>query len=219
MQPFDVGRSNIIMILLMTILACAAHAGAQQQDTPPDAGSMSTISFQADEALEFKNEVSGLADQLIGNLPGNESQRVAMATGLLVCTFVDLKKMYRTSSFGRYLAEQLMSEFQQRNFKVMELRKSISVQVEEKFGEYGLSRDPAEIKRNIVSGAMLTGTYMPTDDHVIVNARIMDNRNAALLTSAVLVFPRNALIDKLLADAATALKKPRGPLYMKRLEL
>ena len=112
-----------------------------------------------------------------------------------------------------------MSEFQQQDFRVIEMRKSKNVLIQEKHGEYGLSRDPGEIGTEISATAMLTGTYMSTAENIIVNARIMDNRSAELLSSATIIFPRNTLAEQLLVDSSTASKKPRGPLYMKRLEL
>ena len=142
-----------------------------------------------------------------------------LADGLIVCTFVDLKKLYRTSSFGRYLAEQLMNEFQSRNYTVVELRKSSSVMIQEKKGEYGLSRDPDELGSSVDAGAMLTGTYTETDNNIIVNAKIIDNRTAKLLSSATMIFPRNQLSNRLLADSSTAVTKQPEPIYMKRLEM
>jgi len=71
----------------------------------------------------------------------------------------------------------------------------------------------------VAAGAMLTGTYVATADNIIINARIIDNRSAALLSSATMILPRNRLTEELLADAATAPTRPKEPLYMKRLEL
>ncbi|MCK5438006.1 MAG: hypothetical protein KAI90_08315, partial [Desulfobulbaceae bacterium] len=119
---------------------------------------------------------------------------------------------------GRYLAEQLMSEFQQQGYPVVEIRKSIGITMQEKRGEYGLSRNPEEVKADPAARTMLTGTYTLTGDSILVNARIMDNKDAVLISSATIIFHRNLLCNILLADAATLIKPANQFVYMKRLE-
>lgn len=169
---------------------------------------------------EFEEKVAMMAADLFNNLQEPDPEDGALAEGLMVCTFVDLKKLYRTSSFGRYLAEQLMGEFQRRNYKVIDIRKSEAVLVQEKRGEYGLSRDPAEINDKAAAGAMLTGTYTPAGSHILVNARILDNRDSSVLSSSTFIFPKDALATLLLSDSASASGVNKGgPIYMKKLEL
>ncbi|MGV1100509.1 FlgO family outer membrane protein [Thiovibrio sp. JS02] len=174
---------------------------------------------QVQEAAALHGELKIMADTLFRNLADPDPENGDLADGIFVCTFVDLKKMYRTSSLGRYVAEQLMSEMQQRRYTVLELRKSRAVMVQEKRGEYGLSRDPDELGDSVAAGAMLTGTYVQSKDSVIINARIIDNRSARLLAAATAIIPRNQLAEQLLADSATAKTKTAEPMYLKRLEL
>ena len=171
------------------------------------------------EAAAFRQQVREIAAALFASLADQDPENGDLAEGLVVCSFVDLKKLTRSSSFGRYVAEQLMGELQHRGYTVVEMRKSTSVMVQEKRGEYGLSRDPAEIREDVAAGAMLTGTYTVTGEGVIVNARILDNRRAVLLASATAIVPRNQVTDLLLADSASATTRKAEPIYMKRLEL
>ncbi len=182
-------------------------------------GQMLPRQVKISDAELLKQQVGLMAAELTGNLTEPDPEIGMLADGLIVCTFVDLKKLYRTSSFGRYVAEQLMNEFQSRNYTVVELRKSHSVLIQEKRGEYGLSRDPDEIGGTVEAGAMLTGTYTEAGDNIIVNAKIIDNRTAKLLSSATMIFPRNQLSNRLLADSSTAVTKQPEPMYMKRLEM
>lgn len=168
------------------------------------------------QAGDLQSRIQEMAAILARNM---ESQAGLLVDGLSVCSFVELKKLYRTSSFGRYLAEQLMNEFQQQGYTVVEVRKGNSVIVQEKYGEYGLSRKPEEIGSSIEAGAMLTGTYVPVRDHILVSAKIVDNRDATLLSSATMIFPRDELGDILLSDSRTASTKRHEVTYLKRLEL
>lgn len=206
---------NICMAVFILGTAFPALADQDTVSAKPDEQIVSDIK----SAPQLKKTVGKLAEELVQNLEMTASRRVSGSEGLIVCTFVDLNKLYRTSSFGRYIAEQLMGEFQQQGFRVVEMRKSTSIMVQEKHGEYGLSRKPDEIRPETAASVMLTGTYMPTDNYIIVNARIMDNRDSTLLSSATALFPRNVLAEQLLADSSTGVKKSRGPLYMKRLAL
>ncbi len=178
--------------------------------TPPDV---------PDEAVALQQQIGDLAKTLFRNLEDPDPENGDLADGVLITTFVDLKKLYRTSSLGRFVSEQLMTEMQQHRYTVVEMRKSDTVMVQQKRGEYGLTRDPAEMRDMVAAGAMLTGTYTPMKNHVMLNARIIDNRSAKLLASANVILPRNSLTEQLLADSVTAKVRTAEPIYMKRLEL
>lgn len=190
-----------------------------EEKSEPKISQPQKIIVKENEAKALQQQVRKMANELFSNLEDPDPVNGVLADGLFVCTFVDLKKLYRTSSFGRYIAEQLMSEFQRSEYTVIEMRKSLSVMVQEKRGEYGMSRDPSEISSSVSAGAMLTGTYMPTEEGIIVNAKIIDNRKATLLSSATILFPQNKLSGNLVSDASSAKRQKPEPVYMKRLEM
>ena len=211
---FSLGAA-LVLCLLTTWLSPAAGLAAQPQQPAGDGPNQETTR----QANGFAGSIKLMADELFRHLDDPDPQTGELSRGLAVCSFVDLKKMTRTSSFGRYLAEQLMSEFQQHGYRVVEMRKTSSLLVQEKRGEYGLSRDPEEIADSLAAHAMLTGTYTLAGDHVLVNAKIIDNRNSAMLSSATLIFPRTPLVAKLLSDSVSASTGEQAVVYMKRLEL
>ncbi|MDD5757459.1 MAG: FlgO family outer membrane protein, partial [Desulfobulbaceae bacterium] len=157
-----------------------------------------------DQGEAFTLAVKQMALTLFSNIGDPDPEGGTLADGIAVSCFVDLKKLTRTSSFGRYLAEQLMTEFQQQGYRVLEIRKSTSILIQEKRGEYGLSRDPDEINQEVAARTLITGTYTLTGSHILVNAKVIDNKSTALLSSATMVFPRTPLTDLLLADSASA---------------
>ncbi|MBI5559640.1 MAG: hypothetical protein HY885_18610 [Deltaproteobacteria bacterium] len=185
----------------------------------PSARTLDGAAGKKSEADELRIKVQSLAEELLANLGEPDPQLGDLADGVVVCILVDINNLYRTSSFGRYVAEQLLNEFQRYGYPVLDMRKSLSVMVQEKRGEFGLSRDPAEILSSQASGAMLTGTYLVGEKEIIVNARILDNKRGGLLSSATMVFPLNNLGIMMLKDTATARNKPAGVIYMKRLEM
>ncbi len=168
---------------------------------------------EVNEALLLARQINLLGAELFAGLEEWEE----LQGGVVVLSFVDQKKLTRTSSFGRYLAEQLMVELQQQRVPVVELRKSTEVRIQQKGGEYGLSRDGAQIAERAAAVAMLTGTYTATARQVMVNARIIDNRNAVLLAATTVVIPRTAVVNELLSDPVSFDPQDSEPMYMKRL--
>lgn len=213
---------TLLALLVFPAPAAAFWPFSQEKSGTPKAEAVAPAVppvLTVSEAAALRTEIQGLAKELFRNLANGDPENGGLDQGVLVCTFVELKKLNRTSSFGRYVAEQLMSEMQQRHYEVVEIRKSQAIMVQEKRGEFGLSRNPAEIGQSAAAGAMLTGTYTPSKDSIVINARIIDNRSAKLLSSATAIIPRNQLAEELLADTASVRMEKPEPLYLKKLEL
>ncbi|MCX5876349.1 MAG: FlgO family outer membrane protein [Deltaproteobacteria bacterium] len=203
---------KIVVILALLVFPGQATAFSPfTQDKPPE--------IKVNEADALRTEIQGLANELFRNLADADPENGDLGKGVLICTFVELKKLSRTSSLGRYVAEQLMNEMQQHHYEVVEIRKSQAIMLQEKRGEFGLSRNPAEVSQAATAGAMLTGTYTSSKDSIVINARIIDNRSAKLLSSATAIIPRNQLAEQLLADTASVRMEKPEPLYLKKLEL
>lgn len=210
--------NKILRNILFFLLVFSVPSCAWSTQPAPELNAGADLGPQYDQDSALTMLISEMAARLSANLDDSEPLGGDLADGLIVCTFVDINKLSRTSSFGRYLAGQLMTEFQQRKFSVIDIQKNLSVIVRPRRGEYGLSRDSAEIAGEIRAGAMLTGTYLEGHDNIIVNARILDNKSAALLSSATMLFPKNELTRLLLADSAAARTKPEEFVYLKKLD-
>lgn len=211
----------IFLILGSVLIGCSLSRAPVD---PPRAETPSlpseTVVAEVNPAEVFTAEVQHMASILFVNLGDPDPGAGDLADGIAVASFVDLNNLTRTSSFGRYLAEQLMTEFQQEGYRVVDIRKSTSITIQEKRGEYGLSRDVDEISPTVHARTMITGTYTLAGDHILVNAKVLDSKTAALLSSATIVFPRTKEVDLLLADSAVLVSKRRqGTTSMKQLEL
>jgi len=211
--------SLLATFLLICILSPVAHGDPPAQTATPDNPPASILDDNQGEA--FKAAIQQMAITLFSHIGNPDPEAGDLANGIAVSSFVDLKKLTRTSSFGRYLAEQLMTEFQQQGYRVLEIRKSTSIMIQEKRGEFGLSRDMAEINPEVAARTMITGTYTVAGDNILVNAKVIDNKSAALLSSATMVFPRTQLTELLLADSASATPRKHevSSTSLKRLEL
>lgn len=207
--------------LLFCILSPVAHSDPPTPTDLPDNAATPPPIVDLNPGEEFTSAIQQMAKALFSHIGDPDPEAGDLANGIAVSCFVDLKKLTRTSSFGRYLAEQLMTEFQQQGYRVIEIRKSTSIMIQEKRGEYGLSRDMAEISPDVAARTLITGTYTLAGDHILVNAKVLDNKSAALLSSATMVFPRTKLTDLLLADSISASPRKHevSLTSLKRLEL
>jgi len=224
LKPSPLYRSrpwSVFMLSLLTGLLLYGTLGrASSQETSGQTGNHdSSSAVEANQAEAFKSAIQQMAISLFSHLADPDPGGGELADGIAVSSFVELKKLTRTSSFGRYLAEQLMTEFQQQGYRVVEIRKSTSILIQESRGEYGLSRDLGEISPTIAARTLITGTYTLAGDHILVNAKVLDNKSAALLSSATMVVPRTKVVDQLLADSVSASPRRQEATSMKRLEL
>ncbi len=160
-------------------------------------------------ARELKLKVRELADQLIGGLRDQSlSGVVALPT-----SFVMQDDFERTSSFGRFIAELLYYEFNQRGFPVREYRLDNKISVRDD-GEFLLSRAVGSLPT--VSGQVyVIGTYYTDGTTIFVNSRLI-RKDGAVLRSANLVLESNALTRRMLANSGKKIKS--GSLEIKSFE-
>jgi TolB-like protein len=204
-------------LLLLAAIVCLPACALLEPKTTAMAPAPTLAPHQ--EATGLVLSIEAMAAELLANMEDPDPESGDMGYGLVVTTFVESSKLHRTSSFGRYLSEQLMNEFQRHAFTVVEIRKTTSIRLEEKRGEFGLAREEQEVASTVEADAMLTGTYFIGNDDIIVTARILNNKTAALLASSTVIFPKNSLTNRMLADTASANKPTAPPLYLKRLNI
>ena len=171
------------------------------------------ISQQTDEASFFNTQIHDLANQLIQNFRGETSPDFPIA----ITTFVDLNHFYKTSPFGRYLAEQLMGELQRAGFRVLEIRKTDSILIKERYGEYSLSRDIQEIAKESMAQLVLIGTYMMRGKYVLVNARLVSNEGNLLSSSGMKILRRDSFLDSMLWPSSAPKLDPKVRIPIKSM--
>jgi TolB-like protein len=140
----------------------------------------------------FNAQMIFMADQIERNV-----DRKSLENTFIVTSFTNLNKLSETTPFGRLVAENLIHELQVRKWKVFEVRLTKDVLINET-GEFSLSRDIKKLKDMYKVGGIVTGTYSVADDHVIVNARIIDIDTGLVASSAQVHMPVNWFTDALL---------------------
>ncbi len=159
-----------------------------------------------DAASHLNFQIHDLAVQLLENFNGELLPEYPIA----VATFVDLNDLYRTSPYGRYIAEQLMGELQRAGFQVVELRRTDSILIKERYGEYGLSRQVREIARDSKAHYVLVGTYVTRGGYVFTNARLISATSNMVASSALKIMKRDHLLDRMLWPSAAPVRSRKA---------
>lgn len=137
-------------------------------------------------------KTSYLADQIHAYFRGNVNGPIA------VTTFVDIDNLYESSTFGRLLAEQMMSELTMRGYNVIELRQAEAMQIMFDRGEFGLSRDIATLKKHQDISALVVGTYTSSPERIYLNCRLIDPSTSLVASVGSVEMRRTPEISKLL---------------------
>lgn len=149
-------------------------------------------------AIEVRLKVKELADQLLGS---------GMGLGLVVMpsSFVHQDRYDVSSSFGRYVAEQMIHEFTSRGVRVREYHLQKAIDMRPAQGDFAMSRrgpDVSVASRNV---AVLTGTYYWDKENVFVNARLVRGGDGDVLATGSLVFAQTLVSKKMLATTGRML--------------
>ncbi|WP_461210532.1 FlgO family outer membrane protein [Desulfocurvus sp. DL9XJH121] len=165
------------------------HAGALVPDGKGDyvwIGSDKPITRPSPEvagARELRLKIRELASQLF------EAGRDTLAGGVAMpASFVNQDDFDASSSFGRYIAEQLFYELNQLDVPVREYRTMPRIMTRARDGEFALSRRMEEASQTPTAGLVLTGTYYFDKHNVFVNARLYRPGDGMVLRTANLVF-------------------------------
>jgi len=134
------------------------------------------------DARELKLKVRELAAQLIAGMDPSLGSMVALPT-----SFVSQDDFSQTSPLGRFMAEQLIFEFNQRGFPIREYRLGSAITVKEGQGEFLLTRKVAPVSAKAPNTVFVVGTYFLDRQAVFVNARLVRGNGTVLRTGQVVL--------------------------------
>jgi len=128
-----------------------------------------------------------------------------------VTTFVNIDDLYASSTFGRMVGEQLMSELSMKGFDVIELRHADALQFLDRGGEFALSRDAGMVKPEKNLAGVVVGTYVTSPERVYVNARLIDPSTSKVLSAGSVEMSKTAEIAKLIRGGSIPASLERIP--------
>lgn len=151
------------------------------------------------DARELKLKMRELAAQLVSGLSPALAGNIALPTA-----FVQQDDFDRSSSFGRFISEQLFYEFNQRGLRTKEYRMSGSLNVRPD-GEFILTRNvpSAQLSPSVL---YVLGTYYTDGNVLFLNARLV-RYNGDILRTAQLVLQVNQLTKRMLANSGRKMQE------------
>lgn len=200
-------RSSTFLVttLLLAVVASLLLAGCSKRYDDLPAFLAFPIGDPPNESVgRFKT--SYLADQVHAYFRGATNGPIA------ITTFVNVDNIESSSTFGRILSEQLMSELSMRGYDVLEMRQGQGMRMVEDEGEFNLSREAKALKHaNPKVAAVLVGTYAVSPVRVYVNARLLDPRTSTIVSVGSVEMGKTAEIGRLLRSNSFPMALERLP--------
>ncbi|WP_052813321.1 FlgO family outer membrane protein [Desulfonatronum thioautotrophicum] len=152
----------------------------------------------------------GLAYALADGLEHNLVHYLDRTRPILFTSFVDLDDLNTSSTFGRLLGEQVAARMSQHGFRVVELKlRQDSMVFSQEAGEMVLSRDLRDVRNHQDTQAVLVGTYVVTQDAVIVSAKLLSTLDGTILATRNATLRKTRQIQELIAKNRTTFR-PAG---------
>lgn len=107
--------------------------------------------------------------------------RVDKTRPIIVTSFVNVDDLSQSSSLGRIVGEQFASRLSQLGYLVIEMKMRDTVFIQEKNGEFMLSRKLREISAEHQADGIVVGTYAVGKDHAYVTARVVQASDSTLV--------------------------------------
>ncbi|MEX2334793.1 MAG: FlgO family outer membrane protein [Pseudohongiella sp.] len=105
------------------------------------------------------------------------------ASRMLAASFADIDNLSQSSSFGRIASQQLVSSFAAEGYQFVELLLRNNVYVDQRQGEFLLSRTLSDISAEHDADVVLVGTYAVAERNIYVTARLIRTRDNIILAS------------------------------------
>lgn len=139
----------------------------------------------------FNSGMIFLAEQMNRNISPEGKTRPTVVTSL-----ANLSNLGESSAFGRLVGENLMHELSVRGWPIADVRITRELSINDT-GEFILSRDIRKIRDSAPMANVVTGTYTPTSDGVLLSVRVLDVATGRLVSTAQTRFSKDPFISSL----------------------
>ncbi|NJB66953.1 hypothetical protein GGQ74_000593 [Desulfobaculum xiamenense] len=170
-------------------------------------GDKGYIWLHSDQPMPAPDEHAAAAEELRLKVRELAAQLLAPGTDLggavtMPVSFVDQDDFDHSSSFGRFIAEQMFNDLTRQGIGVREYRALPAVATRPQDGEFALTRDMERAVPQLASGLVLAGTYYFDKHSVFVNARLFRPSDQMVVRTASVAFPQTPLTRSMLAKGA-----------------
>ncbi len=175
-------RTLGLLIGILFLLGCASKWSVESEK-------------DADIVAASHTAANALIQQVQGKVESNRP--------FLAASFVDINDLEQTTSFGRIVSQQLVTQFSNNGFVVVEMLLRKNIYIKQKGGEFLLSRAVREISKTHDAGAVIVGTYAVGARSVYITAKVIDTIDNTVLGSFDYKLPKGPDTDYLLKSSSS----------------
>ncbi|MCP5441597.1 MAG: hypothetical protein H6968_00980 [Chromatiaceae bacterium] len=167
---------KLIAVLLLTmglllLVGCETVPNNMKREVIADADLLAT-SHQAAEALITK-----------------AGGRLQPSRPVIAASFVNIDNLFQSSTFGRMVSQQVVTQFSNKGFTVIEMLLRKNVYIKSQSGEFLLSRELQNISAEHNAQAVIVGTYAQGSRSLFVTAKVIDAVTNIVIASHDYVLP------------------------------
>ena len=135
-------------------------------------------------AVSYPSDIDGVSQVAGDMLEKNRLYYLDRTLPILSTSFVNLDDLKETSAFGRLMGVSVASRFSQHGYRIVELRLGKgNLVIQEKNGEFVLSRETARLEGSHDAQAIIVGTYSLDENWAYVSVRLVGIRDNSLISS------------------------------------
>lgn len=102
---------------------------------------------------------------------------------MIAASFADVNNLTMSSTFGRMASQNLVSAFVIEGHLFVEMLMRSSVYIDQREGEFLLSREVADLSAQHNAPVVMVGTYAVADENVFVTARLIRTADNVIVAS------------------------------------
>lgn len=108
---------------------------------------------------------------------------------VIAASFVNIDNLFQSSTFGRMVSQQVVTQFSNKGFTVIEMLLRKNVYIKSQSGEFLLSRELQNISAEHNAQAVIVGTYAQGSRSLFVTAKVIDAVTNIVIASHDYVLP------------------------------
>ncbi|WP_017446327.1 FlgO family outer membrane protein [Gayadomonas joobiniege] len=156
----------------------------QQQNWQASSGER--ISLQQKQTQDAQMQMAGVSDYVakMARQMAENAKYISAQTPIAVTSFVPLDSTLETTSLlGLHIAESFLHHMQSLGLEVVDYKTTGIIRVTEE-GDFAFSRDTHELQFSFPIEYILSGTYVPTNQGIEVNARLINVKHKNIVASS-----------------------------------
>ena len=130
-----------------------------------------------------KADIMGSSHKAADSLIQRAGAALQPGKSVIAATFVNIDDLSKSSSFGRIVSKQVSSRFTEQGIWVIEMLMRNNVYIQQRGGEFLLSRELRNISSQHNAQAVIVGTYAAARKNIYVTARLVRASDNVVLAS------------------------------------